>query len=473
MENLWSKGIETASGVDLSKEGQMSGSLSNRLVQLFRMANETKGFTYAPIAVDPGDYIRIGDDGTPGLALSLPIAYDVWYLWKTVNVLSDNEEDQLLFAQLVLDPLLTRLGGITPIRMVPKEMLAPDPNSLFPIDPPDLTFFQDNGFYFVKEMRFETFIKDRSPEYPSPGPQKIIEDGKDKQGMGQGDVYAGYLAFPVGSLGVMETISFVCDSLLDGIEKDGQEYDGTYDAVSGNGLLPPVESQAGQCKGLKLYEKAYLRTCIDVEYPAAEMQGHDFIAPHNWLRLWLDKENTYPIPGEFVGITVKPLAVPPHCWWFQETSPLLYSGNWFETDYYTSGIVLAVIKNTDEGQYEASEVSDEYSQRTGYGDYIVSVGDEFLLPGIGNIYKVRVKDQDLYLKSTDFKEYKINERVAIVKGAGININNFNWTQLTPGKMIPGETVDSRQDYDLIMSGQVFEINSTWVVAPITFYEDKT
>ena len=72
MENLWSKGIETASGVDLSKEGQMSGSLSNRLVQLFRMANETKGFTYAPIAVDPGDYIRIGDDGTPGLALSLP-----------------------------------------------------------------------------------------------------------------------------------------------------------------------------------------------------------------------------------------------------------------------------------------------------------------------------------------------------------------------------------------------------------------
>ncbi len=122
--------------------------------------------------------------------------------------------------------------------MVPKEMLAPDPNSLFPIDPPDLTFFQDNGFYFVKQMRIETFIKDRSPEYPSPGPQKIIEDGKDKQGMGQGDVYAGYLAFPVGSLGVMETISFVCDSLLDGIEKDGQEYDGTYDAVSGNGLLP-------------------------------------------------------------------------------------------------------------------------------------------------------------------------------------------------------------------------------------------
>ena len=86
MENLWSKGIKV-SGIDLSKEGQMSGALSNRLVQLFKMANETKGLTYAPVSIDPGDYIRIGDDGTPGLALSLPIAYDVWYLWKTVNLI--------------------------------------------------------------------------------------------------------------------------------------------------------------------------------------------------------------------------------------------------------------------------------------------------------------------------------------------------------------------------------------------------
>ena len=31
MENLWSKGIST-SGIDLSKERQMSGALSNRLV---------------------------------------------------------------------------------------------------------------------------------------------------------------------------------------------------------------------------------------------------------------------------------------------------------------------------------------------------------------------------------------------------------------------------------------------------------
>jgi hypothetical protein len=472
MENLWTKGLNL-SGVDLSKEGQMSGALSSRLVQLFKMANEAEGLTHAPISVDPGDYTRIGDDGVPGLALALPIAYDVWYLWKTINIISDIEEDQLLFTQLILNPFLTRLGGIKPIRMVPKEMLAPDPNTLFPMEPPALDFFQTNGFPFIKEMRFETFLKDRSPEYYSQGPPEMTAEGQDQQTMGPGDLYSGYLAFPIGPLGVMETISFVCDSLLDALETDGQEYDGTYDAVLGDSLLSPIESMETKCKGLNLYEKAYLKTCIDAEYPAAEMQGHDSIIPHHWLRLWLDKENTYPIPGEFVGILVKPLAGPPHCWWFQETSPLLYSGNWFETDYYTSGIVLAVIKNTDEGQYEVSEVSTEYLQRTGYGDYVLFEGDEFSLPGIGSIYKVRVKDQDLYLKSTDFKEYQINERVAIVKSAGININNFNWTLLTPGKMIPGETVDSRQDYDLSMSGQLFEINSTWVIAPITFYEDQT
>jgi len=228
MENLWSKGI-SISGIDLSKEGQVSGALSNRLVQLFKMANETKGLTYAPLSIDPGDYIRIGDDGTPSLALSLPIAYDVWYLWKTVNAISDSEEESILFTQLILNPLLTRLGDVKPLRMIPKEMWVPDPNSLAIIDPPDLSFFQTNGFPFIKQMRFETFLKDRSPFYSSPGPQEMTEDGLDQQNMGPGDLYAGYLAFPVGPLGVMETIAFVCGSLLDILEEDNQEYDGTYE----------------------------------------------------------------------------------------------------------------------------------------------------------------------------------------------------------------------------------------------------
>jgi len=463
MEDLLSRSLKI-NDIDIGKEGQMSGALSGRISQLQELLNENHTLSQAPIAVDPGDFIRIGDDGSPGLALTLPIAYDVWYLWHTVNVLPEKDEDRELFVNLVLNPLLIRLGNLSPLRTVLKGQLMPGV-------PPGFSFFSTSGFYYLKEMRFETFLKNHSPEYPSVGPQRITETGKDLQGAGEGDLYSGYLTFPVSSLGVMEQISFVCDSLLDTLEDEGQTYDGSYEAMPGNSLLPPFDSQAVQCKGLRLFEKAYLQACSDVEFPADKMLGEESILPHHWLRFWLRKENQYPIPGEFVGITVKPLAVPPHCWWFQETSPLLYSGNWFETDYYTSGIVLAVIRNTVDDEYEVESVSQQYPQRTGYGDCILSEGQTFLFNMVGSVYKVRVKDQDLYLKSTDFKEYLINERVAIVKKTGIESNNFNWNYLEPGKIIPGGTFESLQDYDTSMSGKLFELNTEWVIAPITFYKE--
>jgi hypothetical protein len=451
--------------IDVGKEGQMSGALSGRMAQLQELLNENGELSQAPISVDPGDFIRIGDDGSPGLALTLPIAYDVWYLWQTINVLPEDAEERALFVDLVLNPLLERLGGLRPLRTILKEQLVPG-------DPPGDSFFFASGFSCIKEMRFETFLKDRAPEYPTPGPTRLTQPGQDLQNSGQGDIYSGYLAFPIGSLGVMEQISFICDSLLDSIESEGQEYDGSYDAMPGNTLLPPFESQPTQCKGLKLFEKAYLQACPDVEYPAPAFQGTDSILPHHWLRLWLPQENKYPIPGEFVGISVKPQAVPPHCWWFQETSPFLYSGNWFETDYYTSGIVLAVIKNKADDEYEVASVSPSHPQRTGYGDFSLAEGQAFTFEDeIGSIYKVRVKDQDIYLKSTDFKEYFVDERVAIVKRAGIINENFKWNQLEPGKQIPGHTVESLQEYDNGMSGQLFAINTEWVIAPITFYEE--
>ena len=463
MRDLLSRSLKL-NDIDIGKEGQMSGALSGRLSQLRELLNENHAVSQAPISVDPGDFIRIGDDGSPGLALTLPIAYDVWYLWQTVNTLPEDDESRALFVDLVLNPLLVRLGNLSLLRTILKEHLVSG-------EAPGNSFFSASGFYCIKEMRFETFLKDRAPEHPSPGPKKLTEAGLDLQNSGVGDIYSGYLAFPVGSLGVMEQISFICDSLLDSLESGGQVYDGSYDAVVGNTLLPPIESQSTQCKGLKLFEKAYLQACPDVEYPAAQMQGEDSILPHHWMRLWLPKENKYPIPGEFVGISVKPQAVPPHCWWFQETSPLLYSGNWFETDYYTSGIVLAVIKHILDEEYEVASVSQQHPQRTGYGDCVLTEGQQVLFDEIGSIYKVRVKDQDLYLKSTDFKEYFVDERVAIIKKTGIYNDNFKWNQLEPGKQIPGNTVESLQDYDYKMSGQLFAINTDWVVVPITFYEE--
>jgi len=445
--------------INTLKDGQMSGALSGRMAQLFEMLNENNTVSQAPIMVDPGDHIRIGDDGTPGLALSLPIAYDIWYLWHTVNVLPADDQDRALFVDLVLNPFLLELGGLKPLRTLAKSNLVPGEIT-------NGSFFEKNGYYYIKEMRFETFLKDKAPEHTSPGPKRINEPGKDQDGSGPGDIYSAYLAFPVGPLGVMEDISLVYESMA----HEG-EYDSSYDAVPGKGLLPPKESLSVKCKGFPLFEKAYLPTGLDTEYPAAAMNGHDTISPHHWLRYWIAKDSVYPIPGEFVGISVKPLAIPPHCWWFQETSPFLYSGNWFETDYYTSGIIIAVIEYINKTQYVVSKVSGKHPQRTGTRDHILSEGTEFSFDMVGNIYKVRVKDQDLYLQSTDFKEYFVDDRVAIIKRFETHSENFKWTGLSPGKLIPGQGVESLQNYDIQTSGSLFQLNKSWVIAPITFYKE--
>jgi hypothetical protein len=212
----------------------------------------------------------------------------------------------------------------------------------------------------------------------------------------------------------------------------------------------------------------------DTEYPADDMYGTEEVLPHYWMRHWLRKDGQFPVPGELVCLLCKAQSVPPHCWWYQETNPFLYSGNFFETEYYTSGIVLAVIEDTgtedDAGGriFKATAVS-ELEQRTGHGEYQVQLDDEFTWEEIGTVYKVRVKNQDLYLRASDFAEYEIDTRVAIRKAPGRRNENFMWHSLEPGRLVPGESVLEKMAYDGQMSGLLFQINVEWVIVPITFY----
>ena len=465
----WFSGL-TQQDVDTLKGGQMSGALSSRIAQLFTLVQEDESLARAPIAVDPGDAIFVGGGEAASISLSLPIAYDVWYLWHTVNVMPENDEDAESFVNLILTPLFQYHSMIQPLRTVSRDVVEGEDDIY-----PDVFFFQEKGFSCIKEMRFETFLHDKSPSFVSGGPKRIGDPGIHHENLGIADVYCGYLAFPVGPLGVQQVVSVISESLL---AKEGyQVEDNSLDPVEAGELLCPIGERTEDCMGRHLVEKAYLLVDQDAEYPAETMTGQESILPHHWMRLWLDKEKAWPIPGEFIAMVVKPMGVPPHCWWYQPTSPLLYAGQFFETEYYTSGVVLAVISEVDRdweagtATYEVTALSSSYEQRSGYGEYHLVMGEQFAeWEEVGNIYKVRVKDQDLYLKPSDFLDYEVDQRVAVRKAPGLK-DNFIWDDLESGRLEPGTGVLERLEYDNQMAGNDFKINKEWVIVPITFYAE--
>lgn len=456
--------------IDTLKEGQMSGALSSRIAQLFALAQDVNTRARIPIVIDPGDAIFVGGTEGTRISMTLPVAYDVWYLWSTVNIMPENADEAEEFVNLVLAPIFQNHSMIKPLRTVSKDVVS-GKDDIYP----DIFFFQNKGLDCIKEMRFETFLHDQSPLYVSKGPGYVNNAAIHHEGHGVGDLYCGYLAFPVGPLGVQQVVSVISESLL--AKEEYQVEDNSLDPTKAGELLCPMGEQTDDCMGRHLVEKAYILVDRDAEYPAEIMLGQESILPHHWMRLWLDKQGTWPVPGEFIAMIIKPLGLPPHCWWYQLTSPLIYAGQFFETEYYTSGVVLAVISEQDRdweagtATYEVTAVSSTCTQRTGHGEYTLSMGQQFEnWDQVGNVYKVRVKDQDLYLKSSDFLEYSVDQRVAVRKVPGKKMN-FTWDDLEPGRIVPGSGVLAQLEYDSQMSGKDFEISTEWAIVPITFYKE--
>jgi len=481
MTDSWLKGLSIPD-IDTLKEGQMSGGLSGRIFQLLNIANEEGYLDRAPVAIDPGDAIFTGGHDNASLSLSLPVAYDVWYLWQTVNVIPMEQYSQEHFLSLINDIFAEFLKdtpqscGFKPLRTIDHDVLNSISGTTLFNNVPDLSFFEANGYPCIKEMRFETFLKDRSPFYDSPGPNWMNDPGKNLEGEGVGDVYSGYLSFPIGALGVMRVVSVVSASMLQ--RDEYQVQDSSCDPVPGKSFFPPeMGSQDDSCLGEKLIESTYLVNHRDAEYPAAEMFNVEPILPHHSLRFWLRQDQPFPVPGELIALLTKAQSLPPHVWWFQETNPFINAGGWFETEYYTSGLILAKIEEVSReeegmGTFEVTELSSDLAQKEGFGNYQLYMGDQFEWEEIGTVYKVRVKEQDLYLRCSDFAEYDIDTVVAVRKKPGITTHNFMWHNLTPGRILPGETVLDRMQYDMEMSDKCFEINTEWVIVPITFYKKE-
>jgi hypothetical protein len=396
---------------------------------------------------NPGDTTRPGASSEYDVGLSLPVATDIWYLCVGESILpfkGDNYQENAAKILGFLSAYLTRLDNIKPLRSIQQYSQV---NHIFPMWRDMIAAFEDVP-NVIRTMRFETWMLNRSTEFPSKGPKASIETGvTSKTSTSLGQLYAGLLSFPVGPFGVMEVVSLFSESMDDMLKNEVPfTPDGTVaienpegwkcvtDQV-GEGFMSPMTDLKGECPGVHLVEKGYVIVSLDAEYPAERFLGYDKILPQHSMRYYLRRDAKWPIPGEFIGMITKPF--PTHIWWFQKTSPFLYAGNWIETNHYTSGIVTAILQ-PPEGSF-------------------------------GLVYRCVVRGVEVCIASSDFYGYAVGDRVAIIRLADLDrfLNttkgNFKWKEM--------EDLIAREKWEKeTPSNLPYIVNPNMMIVPMSFYK---
>lgn len=342
--------------------------------------------------------------------LSSPIAYDLWYLRYSANILSltsekydyvpemdsdgENVEDTCITEQFSF--LWDKLKGLSPMTIIRDIYQLVGSNGF------NINSLLSQRQYFIHLAAYEM----RQPKIAI----QFESNGADAQRGFNKEEAAGYISFPVGQLGVMEVVSIIQESI---IEKEDFELLEEETPVIADSMFPPVDIYTGQnkCVGEHIIESGYVvpeEKRKNVEYasiPHFPEGVYNNVKPQFWFRYWFNKTDTMPVPGEFLGIVVKPLALPPHICWLQKTSPFLYAGNWVETKQLSSGIVVDKTVEAD---------------RTD--------------GGIGTEYKVKIHGWEVYCYSSDHKEYEINDRVGLLKIKEVSesyiTQSFLWRDMT-------------------------------------------
>lgn len=432
---------------------------------LNRLSNFTTTF-------EAGDYAR-KETNQYGAA---PLASDVWYLWTACNLMAmyydGIDGDHYDYSTYLSENLgfLSRITGLKPLKVLRnlEQLVSTEeytPTSSNAIDDQWATEWANNGVYWINALAFENWNMGLGYQYPSDGPKNFAPND-----------YVGYLSFPIGQLGIIEVISLIFETKISGYEFSGGESPsaaGYKDSIpvtpenltdsekpttqpSGILLFPDMkDSNSNQlagmnyCYGKHLIEHGYIipneATASDVDDPGARdippvsrdvelfsspMSKYlEDVGPKKWMRYWIHKENTFLVPGEFVGILARSLASPPHVWWFQESNPFVYAGNWVETKSFSSG--------------EITEVTLEAARTVG---------------SVGNEYKVKIQGCEVICYSTDFFTYAVGERVAILKidNLGKAEKSFTWLDQTHLK-----STDKGQ------------VKDQYIIAPITYYKVNT
>lgn len=397
---------------------------------------------------NPGDTIRVGPSTTYDITTSMPVNPDIWYLTVGASVLPFTGENYQENSRKILEfiaPYLTRLDNIKPLKSLQKYS---DLQKRFSIYEMRDKWRADGVPHVIREMRFETWMLNRNTEFPSAGPKASIEAGvKSTPSTSMGQLYGGLLSFPVGQYGVMEVVSIFSESMIDMLTNEIPfTPDGTVviqnptgwkcvTEISLDGMMSPMTDLKGECPGVHLVEKGYVMVSRDAEYPATHFKGTPPILPLQSMRYYLRRDAKWPLPGEFIGLLAKPF--PTHVWWFQDTSPLLYSGNWIETNYYTSGVVTEILQP--------------------------------LAGTIGLSYKCVVRGVEVIIAASDYYEHKVGDRVAIVRLGDLDrftnklAGNFKWNEMID--MIAQEKIDKD-----IPSNLAYRVSTSMRIFPISFYK---
>ena len=389
-----------------------------------------------------------GDIAGGGLASAVPIADDLWYLFYHQNLMQkyypESEDFKYKDYSTYLNENLAFLGklpGLKPLRVytdLKKQLSVDIMESVF--GGVIKANYLSNGIYWINTAFFELRVKDTSLKYPSVG--------SDGSKLKPSD-YVGYIAFPVGQLGTMEVISLLQETDLSGYRVDGvwlkmdltdledKDKPTVQDPPE---VFPDMKTDSGQqlagknyCYGKQIITSGYYKEDAHVELWADNIKdyGQD-IKPKFWMRYWIHKDSTLPVPGEFIGVLVRPVAAPPHVWWFQESAPFLYAGNWMETGNLTSGVV--------------TEITLEDDRTDG---------------GTGNLYKVKVQGCELRITASDFYRYTVGDRVAVLKR---------------GSLAPATTAFSAKDQIYLKESNAYKnvlvINTDYVILPLAYFTKK-
>lgn len=398
--------------------------------QLFGKMVDLIGGMGARVALEPGDFARTGPEP---IHMSAPLAYDLWYLFNDVNLVHhiDPHTDSEVYVDENLKFLEDKLMGLKPLKAMTIDDMKNYAEETGELGAPGSGSFRrikDNwaneGAYFIQVMPFEMCQKGTGFAYDSDGPKGYAKNE-----------FVGHVTFPVGQLGIMEVISMFQETELEA-EDFNLGDDEKPVIISEPEMFPPMEfSGEARCFGKHLLA-SYGYIVPDDMLSQVELMANctipekDYtkdISPKTWTRLWIKKSDKYPVPGEFIGILCKPMAVPPHVWWFQESTPLLYAGNWVETQNLTSGVITMVT-------LEAARTDG----------------------GIGDEYWVKVNGIEFIAYASDFRQYVVDDRVAVLK---------RWT--TSAKATRSFSWKDQRDGTHPVKDQV---SLEFMIMPITFYK---